>query len=170
MQFTNAQTNAWKRIPFIAAACAAVAAAVLASGILQDTSMPMPAVTSDPPAPSISRAVPQPAIRASATHVPTYIYVVGSEEEALALRLAFFDAATEGDDAATRHIFVVDSPEDEAALQNMDQELYSATNGQLNLVTLVDLRSPPTVVKERAIAALSFCVSAGSRSAPSALP
>ena len=126
----NAQSATWKRIKtqHIAAAASvglAVAAAVGGLTLRDSTSSTSPSPVS--PA-SITRPAPQP---------ETFLYVVGSQAEAIELQDSFATAALESGVDIQRYIFVADSPEAEAALQVMQAELMQAGPGA---ATVADLR------------------------------
>jgi hypothetical protein len=148
MQF-NSQTQTWKRAPYIAAAAAlALAIGVVASNVLDTSTMSPPAMMSDGPAvaPVAPANVETPLFDAPAEAPRTIIYVVASEADAFTLQQGiqegeFIYGETAYSDGITRQVLVVDSAEDEAALSLLDQELYQASLSQPDLgVTLVDLR------------------------------
>jgi len=128
----STQGNTWKRIKnqhIIAAAGVALAVSAVIGGVaIRDSGSSSSAPRSAAPA-SVSQPAPQP---------QTFVYVVGSQAEAIELQNAFTGAALESGVDTYRHVMVVDSAETEEGLQIMQGELLQA--GTADSVTIVDLR------------------------------
>jgi hypothetical protein len=86
---------------------------------------------------SISRPAPQSGFRAS----QTYVYVLGSQEEAVELESALNEAGTLAITNDLYEVLVVDTPEADASLQLAQKELADAgLPGIPSGVTFVDTR------------------------------
>jgi hypothetical protein len=131
----NTQAIGWKRfkVGYVAAAAALALAVTAAVGI---------AFTLDGGSgPSGSSSTVQPAPRPRVQPAQTYIYVVGSQEEAIALESAFNEALALGTTSDLYDVLVVDTPEAEASLQLAQKELADARlPGTPSGVTLIDTR------------------------------
>ena len=146
---TNSQTQTWKRVPYIAAAASALALTIglVASHAFDASEMSPPAMMSDGPAVAPAPvSVDVPTFDAPVEPGRTIIYIVASQEEAFTLQQGFQEGEfiygeTAYSDGITRQVLVVDSAEDKAALNLLDQELYQASlSAPDTSVTLVDLR------------------------------
>ena len=127
----STQGNTWKRIKkqnIVAAAGIALAVSALATGVVLRDTTPSGGPIATSPA-SISRQAPVP---------QTFIYLVGSQEQAAELTAGFANAAVETGADALRQAMVIDSPEAEASLQTMLGELSEA--GTAGSVNIVDVR------------------------------
>jgi hypothetical protein len=127
----STQVSNWKRIKnqhIIVAAGIALAVSALATGVVLRDTTPSGGPKATSPA-SISRQAPLP---------QTYIYLVGSQEQAAELTAGFANAAVETGADALRQAIVIDSPEAEASLQTMIGELSQA--GTAGSVNIVDVR------------------------------
>jgi hypothetical protein len=91
--------------------------------------------------PSTSSTTVQPVPRARVQPTQVYIYVVGSQEEAIALETAFNEALALGNTSDLYEVMVVDTPEAEAGFQLAQKELTEAgLPGTPSGVTFVDSR------------------------------
>jgi hypothetical protein len=137
MSFISSTTipTTWRRVKggYVALAAAAVLAVTAAAGI---------AFTLDGGSgPSSSPSTVQLAPRARVQSAQTYIYVVGSQEEAIALEMAFNEALALGTTSDFYEVMVVDTPEAEVRLQLAQKELADAgLPGTPSGVTFVDTR------------------------------
>jgi hypothetical protein len=137
MSFISSTTfpTTWRRIKggYVGLAAGAVLAVTAAVGI---------AFTLDGGSgPSSSSSTVQPAPRVRVQPAQTYIYVVGSQEEAIALEMAFNEALALGTTSDLYKVMVVDTPEAEARLQLAQKELTDAgLSGNSVGVTLVETR------------------------------
>jgi hypothetical protein len=85
--------------------------------------------------------ITQPAAPARVQWPQAYIYVVGSQKEAIALEMAFSEALTSGTTSDLYEVFVVDTPEAEAALQLAQRELTDAgVSSNASRIALIDTR------------------------------
>jgi len=127
----STQGNTWKRIKnqnIVVAAGIALAVSALATGVVLRDTTPSGGPKATSPA-SISQQAPL---------LQTYIYLVGSQEQAAELTAGFTGAALESGVDSFRQVFVVNSPEAEASLQTMIGELAQA--GNAGSVYFVDVR------------------------------
>jgi hypothetical protein len=137
MSFTTGATfpSGWRRIKggYVALAAAAALAVTAAVGM---------AFTLDGGSgPSSSSSTVQPAPRARVQPAQTFIYVVGSQEEAIALEMAFNEALALGTTSDFYDVLVVDTPVGEASFQLSQRELAdTGLPGTPSGVTLVDTR------------------------------
>jgi hypothetical protein len=137
MSFISSTTfpTTWRRIKggHVALAAAAVLAVTAAVGI---------AFTLDGGSgPSSSSSTVQPAPRAREQPSLTYLYVVGSQEEAVELESALNEARTLAITNDLYEVLVVDTPEADASLQLAQKELADAgLPGIASGVTFVDTR------------------------------
>jgi hypothetical protein len=128
----NTQAIGWKRfrVGYVAAATALALAVTAAVGIAftrEDGS-------GRSAAPSTVRSSPQ--ARVEAPH--TYIYVVGSQEEAIAREMGIDGSLTPN---VLYEVLVVDTPEAEASFQLSQKELADAgLSGTPSAVTFIDTR------------------------------
>jgi hypothetical protein len=129
----NTQAISWRRfkvgyLVVVAALALAVAAAVGIAFTLDGRSGPSGQS-------NIARRLPQARVQPS----QTYIYVVGSQEEAVTLERAFQEA--DGGTNFLYKVLVVDTPEAEASFQLSQKELVDAgLPGIPSGVTFVDTR------------------------------
>jgi hypothetical protein len=135
MSFISSTTfpTAWRRIKggYVALAAAAALAVTAAVGF---------AFTLDGASgPSTSSSTVQPASRLRVQPAQTYIYVVDSQEEAIALEMAFNEALALGTTSDFYDVLVVDTPAAEANLQLAQKELAD-TGLPGTGVTFVDTR------------------------------
>jgi hypothetical protein len=137
MSFISSTTfpTTWRRIKggYVALATAAALAVAAAAGI---------AFTLDGGSgPSSSSSTVQPASRMRVQPAQTYIYVVGSQKEAIALEMAFNEALALGTTSDLYDVLVVDTAEAEARLQLAQKELAEVgLPGTPSGVTFVDTR------------------------------
>jgi hypothetical protein len=131
----NTQAISWKRfrVGYVAAATALALAVTAAVGI----AFTWDGDSGRSAAPSTVQSSPQ--ARVEAPH--TYIYVVSSQKEAIALETAFNEALALGTTSNFYDVLVVDTPEAEARLQLAQKELAEAgLPGTPSGVTFVDTR------------------------------
>jgi hypothetical protein len=134
MSFAIGRTQAigWKRfkVGYVAAAAALALAVTAAVGI---------AFTNGGSGPSSPSSIAPPAPQASVNPPPTYIYVVSSHEQAIAVERAFNEA--DGERNFLYEVLVVDTPEGEARLRLALKELTDAgLSGYSPGLVIVDRR------------------------------
>jgi hypothetical protein len=128
----NTQAMGWKRfkVGYVTVAAALTLAVTAAAGLAftRDTG-------SGPSSPArIAQSVPQWRVQPS----QAYIYVVGSQEEAIALEMGIDRSLTPD---VLYEVLVVDTPEAEASFQLSQKELIELElSGALQGITLIDTR------------------------------
>jgi hypothetical protein len=133
MNFAIGRTQAigWKRLKvgYVVAAAALALAITAAVGI---------AFTRDGGSGSSGASIAQSATQGRVQPSQAYIYVVGSQEEAIRLEMGIDESLTPN---VSHEVLVVDTPEAEASFQLMQKELNDLQlSGALQGVTLIDTR------------------------------